>query len=414
MERPLLIICIDRDNDLYEKAKVSGPVIGRENNLQGAIKLSLADPEDPDSNTMFYAVKLYDQLKKDGENVEVVTLTGHKKLGYTADREISEQLDRIIENTNATSAILVSDGASDEEVIPIIKSRIKINSSKIVFVKQAKELEKTYFVLLEKLKDPYYSRIIIGIPAILLLMFSLSSYFGLSWQPVGMVVGIYLIMKGLGIDDLIITVLKDFRFSFGNPSWIAYIGAAFVFMVGLLVSYLVFGEGISIGLKNEKLISYLLSNTAIIFVSCFLFVIIGKSIDAMAEGKKFLVTRYALYSVAVLLAAMILKTGSDWVVNLREPYVSLSDFLITLVLAIVAGYVSTYVIKEIRGEVLVKMKLGMKEVTNEYGTFLGTVAEIDEGAGKIVIQTPFQKKYSLPFSTVINVGESIIVKTSGA
>ena len=56
MDRPILVLCIDRDNDLFEKAKVSGPLIGREKNIKGAIALSLADPEDPDSNAIYYAV----------------------------------------------------------------------------------------------------------------------------------------------------------------------------------------------------------------------------------------------------------------------------------------------------------------------------------------------------------------------
>lgn len=64
MVRPILIICIDRDNDLFEKARVVGPIVGRENNLSAATSLALADPEDPDSNAIFYAIKVYDQFKK--------------------------------------------------------------------------------------------------------------------------------------------------------------------------------------------------------------------------------------------------------------------------------------------------------------------------------------------------------------
>ncbi|HID72329.1 TPA: DUF373 family protein, partial [Candidatus Micrarchaeota archaeon] len=164
MERPILVLCIDRDNDLYEKAKVSGPLIGRKKNLDGALKLAIADPEDPDSNAIFYSIKVFEQMKKDGHEVEVVTLTGDKNMGFKADKEISSQLDKIVRELNPVSCVLISDGASDEEIIPIIKSRLKIDSTKIVFIKQAKELEKTYFVLIEKLKDPYYARTVVGIP----------------------------------------------------------------------------------------------------------------------------------------------------------------------------------------------------------------------------------------------------------
>jgi putative membrane protein len=218
MKRPIIVLCIDRDNDLFDKGGVPGPLIGREKNLQGAISLSLADPEDPDSNAMFYAIKLYDQLNKEGNAVEVVTLTGDRKLGVTADRIVSAQLDRVLLELNPTSCILVSDGVADEEVLPIIKSRIKVDSTKIVFIKQAKELEKTYFVVLEKLKDPYFARTIIGVPAILLLLISLSSFFGLGWQPIGVLIGIYLVLKIMGFEDMILDFISDFRFSFERAS----------------------------------------------------------------------------------------------------------------------------------------------------------------------------------------------------
>src|SRR5271157_882097 len=168
MKRPILVVCIDRDNDLFEKAKVSGPLIGREKNLEGALALSLADPEDPDSNAIYYAIKIYDQMRGSGETAEIATLTGDKNLGFQADKEISAQLDRIISEMSPTSCVLVSDGASDEEILPIIKSRLKVDSTKIVFIKQAKELEKTYFVLLEKLRDPNYAKVVLGIPGLLI------------------------------------------------------------------------------------------------------------------------------------------------------------------------------------------------------------------------------------------------------
>jgi Predicted membrane protein len=46
-----LVICIDRDNDLGEKAKLETPIVGREANVQAAVALGIADPEDSDTNT---------------------------------------------------------------------------------------------------------------------------------------------------------------------------------------------------------------------------------------------------------------------------------------------------------------------------------------------------------------------------
>src|SRR3989338_7057631 len=103
-----LVLCIDRDNDLYEKAKISGPIIGREANLDAATKLALADPTETDANTIFRSIQIYDSMKEEG-TVQVVTLTGSASLGYTADKEISAQLERVLSDFPADSCIFVSD-----------------------------------------------------------------------------------------------------------------------------------------------------------------------------------------------------------------------------------------------------------------------------------------------------------------
>jgi len=58
----LLVIAIDRDNDLGRKTGIRSPVLGREPNVKAALELGLADPEESDTNTMFAAIKTYDQL----------------------------------------------------------------------------------------------------------------------------------------------------------------------------------------------------------------------------------------------------------------------------------------------------------------------------------------------------------------
>ena len=71
----LLVLSIDRDNDIGTKTNVRGPVMGRADMLAVAEKLILADPEDSDANTLYAAVRLYDQLKK-SKSVDVAVVTG--------------------------------------------------------------------------------------------------------------------------------------------------------------------------------------------------------------------------------------------------------------------------------------------------------------------------------------------------
>lgn len=412
-KRPIIVLCIDRDNDLYEKGKVSGPLIGRERNLEGATALALADPEDPDSNAIFYAVKAYDKMRSDGHTVEVVTLTGDRKLGYKADREISSQLDKVVTELNPASCVLISDGASDEEIIPVIKSRLKIDSTKIVFIKQAKELEKTYFVLLEKLRDPSFAKTIIGIPALLLLLTAVSVQLGLGWLPIVVIVALYALMHVYGVEEVFIDIIRDFRFSFERTSWIGYIGSAAVFAVGIFVGYQTFQKGLALNLANDKLIALMLGSISWIFFTGILLIMAGKSIDAIIEKKKFRVTKYMLYSAAAALSTFVIVVGSSWIVNLNEPYVDFGTFLLSIALALLLGYLATSLINWYRKEILMEMKIEGKEAISEHGVYLGKIVGIDAKRGKLIIQNIFDKRYSLSMSAVSSVDENVVLR-SGA
>src|SRR5208283_1529168 len=201
MAERLIVLAVDIDNDLYRKAKIAGPVLGKEANLKAAAKLALADPQDSDANTMFEAVKKYDELRKKGYSVSIATITGAEKEGYVADSAVARQLDIVLDRSKADACVLVTDGASDMRVLPMLKTRIDVNSVDIVRIKQSEALESAYFTLFEKLKEPHYARIVFGIPAILLLLFAVSYYLNFGWQLPVAVIGIYLIVKGFGVED---------------------------------------------------------------------------------------------------------------------------------------------------------------------------------------------------------------------
>ncbi|MBD3397592.1 DUF373 family protein [Candidatus Micrarchaeota archaeon] len=411
MAKPLLILCIDRDNDLYEKAKIHGPVIGREENFKAATRLALADPQEPDANTIFYAIKMYDQLSKEKKDVEVVTLTGYKKVGYRSDQEISKQLNRILTEIPAESCIFVSDGASDEVILPVIRSRIKIDAVKLVVMKQAKELEKTYFVILEKLKDPHYSRIIFGIPAILILLFSLSAILGWEMKFVGVLIGLYLIIKGFGIEDTLINWFRDFRISLEKNTWIPYIPALVMFLISFWMAQEAYAKGISLGLDQIKNAAY--TFRAVIFpVSLgIVFLLAGKSAEAYSEQRKFAITGHARTLVAVLLTALVLSVGTQWVLNIEPPYVGFGDFLFVMVYVIVLGYLASTILEIIRKESLLKLKLDGKEVISDTGSFLGKVLGVDSKKEVIVVQSYLGRKFSLPFRHITSIGENVLVRT---
>ena len=149
----ILVLNVDRDDDFGRKAKVKSPIMGIKDNIDAANKLGQADPEDSDLNAIFSAISTYNLLVKEGKNVELATICGHMNVGLKSDQILSEQLEKVLEKTGADEVIFITDGAEDEYILPIVQSRIKINSVNRVSVKQSREIEDTYYRIIKILDD---------------------------------------------------------------------------------------------------------------------------------------------------------------------------------------------------------------------------------------------------------------------
>ncbi len=207
-----LVVCVDRDDDLGRKAEVAGPLVGRESVVDAAVRLATVDPEDSDTNALFAAVGLLDELKAAGEQCEVCVLTGAAKVGIASDRRVAEQFDRVLGEVHATSAYLVSDGAEDEYLFPILSSRVRIDGVRRVFVRQSPTLEGTYYTLVRALKDPKLRAKTILPFAFVLLVLGFAAADGvLLWGVIGLAIllGIYLIFWTFDIDEAIIDAIRS-------------------------------------------------------------------------------------------------------------------------------------------------------------------------------------------------------------
>ena len=202
-----LILCIDVDDDIGKKADVQTPILSRNSNLEAATALALSDPEEADANAMFGAVKLYDHLMESypDEVYQVATIAGSSRGGIDADRKVVRELEGILESFKATGVILVTDGYADESVIPLIQSRVPITSIQHVVVKHSERIEETWAVIFRYLRqmveDPYYSRVTLGVPGVMLIIVGILLVFN-QLQNAGMiltfVMGIVLLIKGFG------------------------------------------------------------------------------------------------------------------------------------------------------------------------------------------------------------------------
>jgi len=241
MAERTLVLCVDRDDDLGRKVDMKGPIIGRRDNLRAAMALGLADPEDSDTNTLLMSLKIYDETVADGVEVEIATITGDRAVGRISDRELNRQLELVLQDIQPDYTILVTDGAEDSEILPMLYSRTKIERIKTVIVRQAKNLE-GWWVMINRLIEDKGARNTVGIPvASFFLLLSFGLFLGrpeLGFAFLFLFLGIFFYIKVFRQEETIKT-LKDRVsdvFQSGSSRWIVKLILAVVIIYGLLQS----------------------------------------------------------------------------------------------------------------------------------------------------------------------------------
>lgn len=230
----VLILCVDRDNDVGKKANVETPIVGRSRNMDAALKLILTDPEEADANTMFEAIRIYNELSQKSNDIyEIATIAGSELGGVEADRKIVSELKRVLEGFPADGVILVTDGFSDEDILPLVQSRIPVTSVRRVVVKHSESIEETAAIFSKYLKmlveDPRYSKMALGLPGLLLIVLASLWFIGVfipydigtwAWIAALFIVGSYLLTRGYRLDEKIIRFYNWFTQAYYLPELI--------------------------------------------------------------------------------------------------------------------------------------------------------------------------------------------------
>ncbi len=239
----LLVLCVDLDDDLGRKTGFETPVIGRENVEEAAVALATADPEDSDVNVVFQGIHVYDELAARGETVEVAVVTGTEGGDVAANREVGEEVDTVLATLTTgedVTAIVITDGAQDESVIPVIRSRVPVDGVRRVVVRQSQNLESMYYTIKQVLDDPETRGTVLIPLGILLLIYPLAligTFFDLPGFVIGTtsaLLGLYLISRGLGLGERLDDAVEYARRSLyaGRMTLIAYVVAAALLAIG--------------------------------------------------------------------------------------------------------------------------------------------------------------------------------------
>lgn len=360
----VIIICIDRDDDIGIKAGIETPIIGKESCVNAGIKLAIEDPEDSDCNAIFGAVKSYEEFKMKGYDVEIALVAGKYNRGIEGDLKITQEIDKVLQLYSADGAVVISDGEDDETAIPLIQGRIPIISIQRVIVRQSRSVEYSYAILARYIKilfyDPRYSKFFLGLPGALLVTSGLSIIFGFSREAFALgisILGAAFILRAFDIDKSIATLSKPSPSAFIRV--FSYFAGTMIIIASILngISHipqemLESNEGITSIITNKEVLSNFANGTitllwigvATIFAGVLLSNWFKGSIKIIYDILRLVVL--ALFYIPMLqLTSLITERGN--------PFNLISSLLIGLAVTLIAAtFLFQYFRNRKGGEVL--------------------------------------------------------------
>lgn len=342
----ILVLCVDRDGDIKTKIGENGPIYGRAKTLDVAIRLGIKDPSESDTNALFEAIRVSDDLKSDGKDVEVAAIVGSENVGIESDTIISEQLEEVLGNVRPTGVIVVTDGVEDEYILPIIQSRTNVISLRRLIVKQSERLESTYYAIQSFMKDvvrdPKLSRIIIGLPSIALILYSLLGERG--WRLTIGIIGTFLLIKGFGLEDRILKFYEGFRSSFttGKVSFFFYAVAVLIATVGVLSGLnAISGTGVTYG-DFMTSIPVFISQSISLLTFAAMVALVGRGVDSIIEGQG--ISRHIFLAILVVAVWLMVNTLSQFILGT----ISQTEFAINVILVLILSILTFLSIRSLK------------------------------------------------------------------
>jgi len=242
-----LVLCVDRSGDVGRATTVRMPVVGWEAVRSLVTEVGLADPEDASVNCILETLGAARELRDGREQAVVAVVSGGGDSTIGADRSIAQQLDDLVARYDPSGAVVVVDSATDERVVPIVESRLPVDSVDRVVVRQARDIESTYYLLKQFLADEELrSTVLVPLGIALLLLPALLLQFSPAVALAGLaaLLGAALLYKGLGIDRYVADLPERVREALyaGQVSVVTYVVAAGLTLVGLFLGALSVSE----------------------------------------------------------------------------------------------------------------------------------------------------------------------------
>ena len=233
-----LVCCLDRDSTVTTATGLTPPVVGWEAVRSLVTDVGLDDPEATTVNCLLEALRVTRDLN-DGGTDAIVAVVSAGPPGTTApDRAVANQIDELAADYDLTATVVVTGTTDDERLLPVIESRLQVDGVDRVVVRQARDIESTYYLLKQFLADEELrTTVLVPLGISLLLVPALLLWFSPAVALAGLaaLLGTAVLYKGLGVDEYVgrlPELSRELLYS-GQMSVVTYVTAAGLTIVGL-------------------------------------------------------------------------------------------------------------------------------------------------------------------------------------
>jgi len=232
-----LVVCVDRSNAVGQTTGRSTPVVGADAVEALVTEVGVADPEDASVNCILEALRVARDLEAEGDDAVVAVVSGAADAAVGADRSIARDVDAVIEDCDPDAAVVVVDSPRDERLVPIVESRVRVDSVDRVVVRQDRDIESTYYRLKQFLADEELRQTVLVPLGVALVVFPVLSFLtrtAVAVATITAVTGLFLLYKGFGVDAAAVDLAAQARDAVysGRVSLVTYAVAGGLTLVG--------------------------------------------------------------------------------------------------------------------------------------------------------------------------------------
>lgn len=219
-------------------------------------------------------------------------------------------------------------------------------------------------------------------------------------------IGLYLIIKGFGIEDSITRSFRGLGFSVDRLSFVFYISAILFFAIGLIIGIGAYQNPAAAATNPLELIAFSSQSFLPLFTLSLILYLVGRLIDLEQRRLRYRAINQGIYVGYTIVVVSLIYLTASWIGG----QLYFGQFLLYSAIAVVLGYVISRLSGSLRRRAIRRSKLKNKNVINDIGAYIGKVVEIDPRAGMMFVKTDYGSVIKYEIDRITNVSDRVIIR----